>query len=70
MADGTGWSVMCEDAIGRDRLVIVGVVDRHVSLRTPPGEAALMTWIAAEELRRLLAFAVAQVLTDETTKPG
>lgn len=29
-----------------------------------------MTWTATEELRRLLAFAVAKVLIDETTRPG
>ena len=68
MADGAGWSVECQDATGRSRLVVVGIVDRRVSLRTPPGETAVMTWTAAEELRRLLAFAVARVLHDETTQ--
>ena len=67
MADGTEWSVGCEDVSGRSRLVVVGVVDRRVALRTPPGETAIMTWIATEELRRLLAFAVARVLLNETT---
>jgi len=47
--------------------VVVGVVDRRVALRTPPGEIAIMTWTATEELRRLLAFAVARVLHNETT---
>lgn len=69
MADGTEWSVGCEDASGRSRLV-VGVADRRVALRTPPGEVAIMTWTATEELRRLLAFAVARVLNDETTQSG
>jgi hypothetical protein len=63
------WSVGCEDAVGRSRLVVVGVLDHRVSLRTPPGESAILTWTAAEELRRLLAFAVARVLNDETTRP-
>ncbi len=67
MADGTKWSVECEDVVGRSRLVVVGVADRRVSLRTPPGETAIMTWTATEELRRLLAFAVARVLHNETT---
>jgi hypothetical protein len=67
VTDGSDWSIACEDAVGRSRLVVVGVTDRRVSLRTPPGEAAIMTWTAAEELRRLLAFAVAKVLYDETT---
>lgn len=66
MTEGTEWSVGCEDVSGRSRLVIVGVADRRVSLRTPPGETAIMTWTATEELRRLLAFAVARVLNDET----
>lgn len=70
MAEGTEWSVGCEDASGRSRLVVVGVAGRRVALRTPPGEAAIMTWTATEELRRLLAFAVARVLNDETTQPG
>ncbi|MGH3856584.1 MAG: hypothetical protein ACRDR6_24485 [Pseudonocardiaceae bacterium] len=39
----------------------------RVALRTPPGETAIMTWTATEELRRLLAFAVARVLHDGTT---
>lgn len=69
MAEGTEWSVGCEDVVGRSRLVVVGVAGRRVSLRTPPGETAIMTWIATEELRRLLAFAVARVLNDETTRP-
>ncbi len=69
MADGTEWAVECEDVVGRSRLVVVGVADRRVSLRTPPGETAIMTWTATEELRRLLAFAVARVLLDETTRP-
>ena len=69
MAEGTEWSVECEDVGGRSRLVVVGVADRRVSLRTPPGETAIMTWTATEELRRLLAFAVARVLHDETTRP-
>jgi hypothetical protein len=69
VADGTDWSVACEDVAGRSRLVVVGVLDRRVSLRTPPGEAAIMTWTATEELRRLLAFAVARVLAGETTRP-
>ncbi|MGH3899922.1 MAG: hypothetical protein ACRDTA_17120 [Pseudonocardiaceae bacterium] len=67
MAEGTDWSVECEDVVGRSRLVAIGVTDRRVSLRTPPGETAIMTWTATEELRRLLAFAVARVLHDETT---
>jgi hypothetical protein len=67
MADGTEWSIECEDVGGRSRLVVVGVVNRRVALRTPPGETAILTWIAAEELRRLLAFAVARVLHNETT---
>ncbi|HET9257718.1 MAG TPA: hypothetical protein VFO16_21315 [Pseudonocardiaceae bacterium] len=67
MADGTMWSVECEDVGGRSRLVVVGVTEHRVSLRTPPGETAIMTWTATEELRRLLAFAVAKVLHDETT---
>ncbi|MGH3768178.1 MAG: hypothetical protein ACRDTX_24025 [Pseudonocardiaceae bacterium] len=66
MAEGTEWSVECEDVVGRSRLVVIGVVDRRVSLRTPPGETAIMTWTTTEELRRLLAFAVARVLHDET----
>jgi hypothetical protein len=70
VADGTGWSVECEDASGRSRLVVVGVLDRRVSVRTPPGETAIMTWTATEELRRLLAFAVASVLNDETRDEG
>ncbi|MGH3779099.1 MAG: hypothetical protein ACRDRO_00340 [Pseudonocardiaceae bacterium] len=45
------------------------MADRRVSLSTPPGEIAIMTWTATEELRRLLAFAVAKVLHDETTRP-
>ena len=69
MAEGTEWSVECQDVGGRSRLVVVGVADRRVSLRTPPGETAIMTWTATEELRRLLAFAVARVLHDETTRP-
>jgi hypothetical protein len=69
VADGTEWSVECQDVSGRSRLVVVRVIDRRVSLRTPPGETAIMTWIATEELRRLLAFAVAKVLHDETTRP-
>ncbi|MGH3548032.1 MAG: hypothetical protein ACRDQU_07930 [Pseudonocardiaceae bacterium] len=69
MADGTDWSVGCEDVVGRPRLVVVGVADRRVALRSPPGEIAIMTWTATEELRRLLAFAVAKVLHDETTRP-
>jgi hypothetical protein len=67
VADDPGWAVTREDAAGRSRQVIVGVAGGQVSLRTPPGEAALMTWMAAEELRRLLAFAVARVLISETT---
>jgi hypothetical protein len=67
VAEGTGWSVGCEDVVGRSRLVVVGVADHRVSLRTPPGEIAIMTWTATEELRRLLAFAVARVLHDETS---
>ncbi len=69
MAEGTDWSVGCEDVVGRSRLVVVGMADRRVLLRTPPGEIAIMTWTATEELRRLLAFAVAKVLNDETTRP-
>jgi hypothetical protein len=69
VAGGADWSVACEDAVGRSRLVVVGVSDRRVSLRTPPGETAIMTWTATEELRRLLAFAVARVLHDETARP-
>lgn len=69
MADGTEWAVECKDVAGRSRLVVVGVADRRVSLRTPPGETAIMTWTTTEELRRLLAFAVARVLHDETTRP-
>ncbi|MGH3874334.1 MAG: hypothetical protein ACRDSR_23015 [Pseudonocardiaceae bacterium] len=67
MAEGTDWTVECADAVGRSRLVKVGVADRRVALRTPPGETAIMTWTATEELRRLLAFAVARVLHDETS---
>jgi hypothetical protein len=67
MADRADHSVACEDVFGRSRLVVVGVVGRRVSLIAPPGEAALMSWTAAEELRRLLAFAVTLVLTDATT---
>jgi hypothetical protein len=66
VADGTTWSVECEDVVGRSRLVVVCMADRRVSLRTPPGETAIMTWTATEELRRLLAFAVAKVLHNET----
>ena len=69
MAEDTEWSVECADVVGRSRLVVVGVADRRVSLRTPPGEIAIMTWTATEELRRLLAFAVAIVLHDETARP-
>ncbi|MGH3824253.1 MAG: hypothetical protein ACRDRA_15700 [Pseudonocardiaceae bacterium] len=69
MAEGTEWSVECADVVGRSRLVIVGVADRRVSLRTPPGETAIMTWTATEELRRLLAFAVARVLHNKTARP-
>jgi hypothetical protein len=67
VAEDTAWSVECEDVGGRSRLVVVGVTGRRVSLRTPPGETAIMTWTATEELRRLLAFAVARVLHNETT---
>jgi len=67
VTDEPGWAVTCEDAAGRSRQVMVGVASGRVSLRTPPGEAALMSWTAAEELRRLLAFAVARVLEGETT---
>jgi hypothetical protein len=67
VAESTTWSVECEDVVGRSRLVVVGMAARRVSLRTPPGEIAIMTWIATEELRRLLAFAVAKVLHNETT---
>ncbi|MGH3773908.1 MAG: hypothetical protein ACRDRW_21375 [Pseudonocardiaceae bacterium] len=69
MAESTEWSVGCEDVVGRSRLVVVGVTNRRVALRTPPGETAIMTWTATEELRRLLAFAVTRVLNDETTRP-
>jgi hypothetical protein len=69
VAEGTEWSVGCEDAVSRSRLVVVGVADHRVTLRTPPGEIAVMTWTATEELRRLLAFAVARVLHNETTRP-
>ncbi|MGH3685095.1 MAG: hypothetical protein ACRDS0_10245 [Pseudonocardiaceae bacterium] len=43
MTEGTEWSVECEDVVGRSRLVVVGVIDRRVALRTPPGETATMT---------------------------
>lgn len=69
MAEGTEWSVGCDDVVGRSRLVVVSMTNRRVSLRTPPGEVAIMTWTATEELRRLLAFAVAGVLHDETARP-
>lgn len=67
MPDLAGRAVDCKDVMGRSRQVEAGVSGDSVYVRTPPGETALMTWTAAEELRRLLAFAVAHVLRDETS---
>lgn len=66
MSDQSGqaspWSVPCLDAGGRERPLRVVVSHGRVVVHAPPGETASLSWIAAQELRRLLDMGVREIL--------